>query len=84
MIRSIDFPPDATAEIAAKLVRAGKGATLRVIPRSTKDGTGIEFLIGVRSATPIAAADLFDGCDEEPTDSSHLCPGPLCPPEPGP
>lgn len=82
MIRHTEYPVEATERILAQLTAAGKGAKLRIIWRSTKEGDGIAPWIGVRSAEAENKdfALLFDGCDEDPTDSSHTCPHPiLCP-----
>lgn len=76
MIRSIVFPPDATEELYKRLTEAGSGAELRLIPRASKDGTGITFYLDVRSAETLSLSE--EDCDE-PVNSSHVCPGPLCP-----
>lgn len=70
------FPKDPTAMILARLLNAGEGAELHLRLRSSKDGTGITLYADVRAAADVSKLD--EEC-EEPINSSHVCPGPLCP-----
>ena len=69
------FSVEVTAELLRRGGAAGKGAQLVIFYESSKDGTGITELVDIQSPDQLAGkAD----CDE-PLNSSHLCPGPLCP-----
>lgn len=76
MIRRFVLPAEQTAELLKRGLAAGEGAQLITFPHATKDGTGMTLSHDIRSADRVNAAD--EDCDE-PINSSHVCPGPLCP-----
>lgn len=76
MIRYIEFPPEQTAEILERLIVAGKGAVLRIVPDGTEDGMAVKFSAAVRTAEEKEAEATDDECDPN-VNKSTLCP-PVC------
>lgn len=70
-----EWPEDETDAIRDALNAAPKGSRASVVLHSTKGGDGIAASFQVRSPAQRAATE---DCDE-PINSSHVCPGPLCP-----